>query len=235
MKSFPSWKKRYAAFLRNREWKSYICLNMEKRLYHVFYLGMDKGKAYEHPVPILRLKRKLPIPGGAVQISFAYLPEYGGKSFWKKNAKPWKEERLFRQMQALIQQAVQEYQCWDVVFAQDWKMNGSDLPFCLLAACLYQKRPFDTVYISFGQEDGMYEMEQMTELLIPYLPRLKQVFFVGRGHRLAESMADFLYEEYGMVMFYAEQVPRDGICITRAETWKFLDATVKNGYNTLVN
>lgn len=208
---------------------------MEKRLYHVFYLGMDKGKAYEHPVPILRLKRKLPIPGGAVQIYFAFLPEYGGKSFWRKNLKPWKQEKLFRIMQELIQQAVQELQCWEVVISPAWKMENNELPSCLLAACLYQKRPFDTVYLSFGQEDGMYEMEQMTELLTPYLPRLKHVYFVDKEHRLAESMADFLYEEYGMVMFYAERVPQDGVCVTKAETWKFLDATVKNGYNTLVN
>lgn len=208
---------------------------MEKRLYHVFYLGMDKGKAYEHPVPILRLKRKLPIPGGAVQIYFAFLPEYGGKSIWRKNLKPWKQEKLFRIMQELIQQAVQELQCWEVVISPAWKMENNELPSCLLAACLYQKRPFDTVYLSFGQEDGMYEMEQMTELLTPYLPRLKHVYFVDKEHRLAESMADFLYEEYGMVMFYAERVPQDGVCVTKAETWKFLDATVKNGYNTLVN
>lgn len=208
---------------------------MEKRLYHVFYLGMDKGKAYEYPVPILRLKRKLPIPGGAVQIYFAFLPEYGGKSFWRKNLKPWKQEKLFRIMQELIQQAVQELQCWEVVISPAWKMENNELPSCLLAACLYQKRPFDTVYLSFGQEDGMYEMEQMTELLTPYLPRLKHVYFVDKEHRLAESMADFLYEEYGMVMFYAERVPQDGVCVTKAETWKFLDATVKNGYNTLVN
>lgn len=204
-------------------------------MYHVFYLGMDHGKAYENMVPVRQLNRRLPIPGGAVQISYAVLPEYGKKRFWNKKYVPWKQDRLLIQMQQLKNRAQQEYSCWETVISPDWRMKNEELPSCLMAAYLYQKRPFDTFYITFGQEDGMYEMEQMTELLIPYLPRLKQVFFVGRKHRLAESMADFLYEEYGMIMMYTEQVPQDGIRITPEETWKFLDATVKNGYNTLVN
>lgn len=208
---------------------------MGKRLYHVFYIGMDQGKAYEQKVLIRQLKHRLKLPGGEIQLCYALFPQYSGKSMWKKKLKPWKPEKLLAAMNRLIEQALKEYECWEVVLSPDWNFKEEELPSCLMAACLYQKRPFDTFYVSFGQEDGMYEMEQMTELLVPYLPRLKQVFFIGRNHWLAESMSDFLYEEYGMVMMYTDHIPKNGISITQTETWKFLDAVVKNGYNTLVN
>ena len=46
---------------------------------------------------------------------------------------------------------------------------------------------------------------------------------------------NYLYEEYGMILLFDRRIPDGAVVIRRAQAWKFLDATVKNGYNTLVH
>ena len=87
----------------------------------------------------------------------------------------------------------------------------------------------------YRRNQGMQDAEQLMELLIPYLPRLKQVVWTGEEGTVSESLQNYLYEEYGMILLFDRRIPDGAVVIRRAQAWKFLDATVKNGYNTLVH
>ncbi len=213
---------------------------MSKRQYHIFYLMMQADGIYEKSVEIHEVKRHLPIPSGSVSLYYALWPEYRRKSLFRKKPKEWKVLELQKELEKLKGRAECDYDCWEMLYSRQfqekaWPMAAQDLPFCILQAWLYAQRPFDTLYLPEEWNQGMQDAEQLMELLIPYLPRLKQVVWMGEEGTVSESLQNYLYEEYGMILLFDRRIPDGAVVIRRAQAWKFLDATVKNGYNTLVH
>lgn len=213
---------------------------MSKRQYHIFYLTMQENGIFEKPIEIYEMKRKLPIPSGSVSLYYALWPEYRKKSLFRKKPKEWKIPELQKELEELKQKAECDYDCWEMLYSAQfrekaWPMAEEDLPFCILQAWLYAQRPFDTLYLPEEWNQGMQDAEQLMELLIPYLPRLKNVIWTGEDGTVSESLQNYLYEEYGMILLFDRKIPDGAVVIRRAQAWNFLDATVKNGYNTLVH
>lgn len=213
---------------------------MSKRQYHIFYLMMQENGVYQKPIEIYEVKRQLPIPSGSVSVYYALWPEYRKKSLFHKKFKEWKIPELQRELEELKGKAECDYDCWEMLYSAQfaekaWPMADQDLPFCVLQAWLYAQRPFDTLYLPEEWNQGMQDAEQLIELLIPYLPRLKNVVWTGEEGTVSESLQNYLYEEYGMILLFDRKIPDGAVVIRRAQAWKFLDATVKNGYNTLVH
>lgn len=213
---------------------------MSKRQYHIFYLMMQVDGIYHKPIEIYEVKRQLPIPSGSVSVYYALWPEYRKKSLFRKKPVKWKIPDLQKELEELKQKAECDYDCWEMLYSAQfqekaWPVEAQDLPFCVLQAWLYAQRPFDTLYLPEEWNQGMQDVEQLMELLIPYLPRLKNVVWTGEEGMVSENLQNYLYEEYGMILLFDRRIPDGAVVIRRAQAWKFLDATVKNGYNTLVH
>ena len=213
---------------------------MSKRQYHIFYLMMQADGIFEKPIEIYEVKRQLPVPSGSVSVYYALWPEYRKKSLFRKRFKEWKIPELQKELEELKQKAECNYDCWEMLYSAQfqekaWPMAAQDLPFCVLQAWLYAQRPFDSLYLPEEWIQGMQDAEQLMELMIPYLPSLKNVVWTGEEGTVSESLQNYLYEEYGMILLFDRKIPDGAVVIRRAQAWKFLDATVKNGYNTLVH
>ena len=213
---------------------------MSKRQYHIFYLMMQADGIYHKPIEIYEVKRKLSIPSGSVSVCYALWPEYRKESLFRKKPKEWKIPELQRELEELKQKAECDHDCWEMLYSAQfqekaWPVTEQELPFCVLQAWLYAQRPFDTLYLPEEWNQGMQDAEQLMELLIPYLPRLKNVVWTGEEGKVSESLQNYLYEEYGMILLFDRKIPGGAVVIRRVQAWKFLDATVKNGYNTLVH
>lgn len=165
-------------------------------------------------------------------------------------------DRRFRERLAYREIVLEEALQRDILHTAK-EVVRRDVPIELLATRLYASKPFEKVCVSLPTEGGDYQLEQAIYLLEPYLAGLQQVAFIGTNERLARHMEEYLYEEYGMLMTrerrptskslwldlreeeaYGNNVSsgRTGIkYINWSETLKFLDTTVKNGYNTKVN
>lgn len=213
---------------------------MAKRRYCVFYLETAREQVYQGRPPIYRIAREFPVPDGSVQICYAFLPEYRRKSFFRKRPIPYKPSELQKYLEELEQRALEEYGCREILFARDFGKEGGssmqqELPVCVLQAWLHAQRPFDTLCVTDGWGEGMYAMEQLFELLPPYLPRLRHVVWIGEENTVSENLKDYLYEEYGMILLFVKEIPPKAVVLQKTQAWKFLDATVKNGYNTLVH
>lgn len=213
---------------------------MAKHRYRIFYLETAWEQVYHGGPPIYRVARELPVPDGSVQICYAFFPEYRKKSFFRKRLIPYKPSELQKYLDELEQRALTECGCREILFARDFGKEGGgsmqqDLPTCVLQAWLHAARPFDTLYVTAEWGSGMYALEQLLELLMPYLPRLRQLVWAGEQNGISEDLESYLYEEYGMVLLFTETIPAEGIVLQKTQAWKFLDATVKNGYNTLVH
>lgn len=214
--------------------------NMAKSRYGIFYLEMAKGQVNQGELPIYRVARELPIPNGSVQIYYAFFPQYRKRSFFRKKLLEWKRAEARKCLDELEGRAMAECGCRELLFARDFeKESGEDiqqeLPLCLWQAWLHAQRPFDTLCITPEWDGGMYAVEQLLELIQPYLPRLKSVVFMGEENSVSENLKDYLYEEYGMILLFVGKIPEGAVVLQKAKAWKFLDATVKNGYNTLVH
>ena len=210
------------------------------RQYHICYLMMQMGGVYRDPIELHELKRPLPVPDGRVRVYFALWPEYRKQSFIRKKYKEWKLPELQTEMEKFRQKAGLMYDCWEILYEETfrdkaWSVTDQDLPLCVLQAWLYAQRPFDTVCLSDEWNRGMYDMQVLIDLLTPYLPRMKRVIWTGEEGTVSESLQNYLYEEYGMILLRDRRIPEGAVEIRRAQAWKFLDATVKNGYNTLVH
>ena len=210
------------------------------RQYHICYLMMQPGEIYRNPVELHELKRQLPIPDGRVRVYFAMWPEYRKRSLIRKKYKEWKSPELQAEMEKFRQKVGSSYDCLEILYEEAfqnkaWPVAGQELPLCVLQAWLHAQRPFDTVYLPNEWNQGMYDMQVLIELLTPYLPRLKRVIWTGEEGSASENLRNYLYEEYGMILLSDRKPPEGAVGIRRAQAWKFLDATVKNGYNTLVH
>ncbi len=215
-------------------------------------------------LPVRKIGREYPYllgkeraKAGRLQIYYVLLPEYSGKTFFTKKPKRWKGESARRLLEEAEERAVIGYDCREQVITPQLTKNPLWIPTELMAVCLYQCRPFDKLCISLPGEGREQEMDEALELLTPYLPRMKQVTFAGEEGENVGMLEDYLYGEFGIVMTRSAKVPDDRpwldlgedesqeTCpvkssgkikrISRRETLKFLDTTVKSGYNTKVD
>ncbi|MDE6203901.1 MAG: hypothetical protein K2G19_10540 [Lachnospiraceae bacterium] len=249
----------------------YICFSMETINKNIFYMGIASGQYPEKGgdmkklgLPVRKIGREYPYllgkeraRAGRLQIYYVLLPEYCGRTFFTGKPKRWKAETAQRLLEEAEERAIIGFDCQEQVMAAQLTKNLLQIPPELLAVCLYQYRPFDKLCISLPKESRDRELEEMLELITPYLPRMKQVTFAGEEGESAGLLEDYLYEEFGIVMTRAGKVPDDRPWldlqeggpqeadqtvfskklkhISRRETLKFLDTTVKSGYNTKVD
>lgn len=273
---------------RNRKQKCCISFPMEKEEKNIFYAGIAEGEwgkrreLCRKGLPVSRVSRKLPYltwegrnVQSELQIYFSLLPQYeksilGRYRFYKygKDAdfnKPiWEAETAAKLIGRAAEKAADTWGCRDCLLCPLLGGDG-ELPGEVMAAYLYQLRPFERVCIALP-EDGDYYVEQALWLLRPYLPRIRQAIVRNGESENGSRLREELYSEFGLVaMQTAEPLPgmvcldlrdekgsaegrlaeavkaaggktAEGFkCVDRDRTWKFLDTMVKNGYNTKVN
>ncbi|MDO4304250.1 MAG: hypothetical protein Q4D94_10065 [Bacillota bacterium] len=258
---------------------------MEKEEKNIFYAGIAEGEwgkrreLCRKGLPIRKMSRKLSYltyegrnVQAKLQVYFALLPQYeksilGRYRFYKYgkntdlNNPIWKAETAAKLVGQAADAAADAWGCRDHLLDPLLGGGKEELPGEVMAAYLYQLRPFDSVCILLP-EDGEYFAEQALWLLRPYLPRIRQAAVCNGESENGQRIREELYLEFGLVamqtvkplsgMVYldlrneAERLPEavklagdkpagDFKCVNRDRTWKFLDTMVKNGYNTKVN
>lgn len=220
----------------------------------------EKGqKPIKSGLPVKKAGREYPYLygqgrafAGRLSLSYGLLPQYMGRTFLTGKSRSWKREAVERIVEKTWQQA-QEKGSRQLILTPELGGSPDQIPPELLAVCLYRFRPFDKLGISLPEDGGEYGMEQALELITPYLPRMRQVALVGGDGPVAEKLERFLYEEFGIIMTKSKRIPSGYLFldlggeeqeadraffsgnsgrISRGEALKFLDTTVKNGYNT---
>lgn len=117
---------------------------------------------------------------GRLQIYHTLLPQYCGKTFFRGRPKQWKRESAAGLMEEAREKAMIRWDCREQLWTPELGENAEEIPRELLAACLYRCRPFDRLFVSLEEEDGEYGLGRALHLLQPYLPRMRQVMYVGR-------------------------------------------------------
>ncbi len=196
---------------------------------------------------------------GNIQIYYAFLPEYekGQNRFFKSlGPKKWTGQVVQELFGRASDRAREKYDCREWIYGPESGGEKEELPVELIANCLYRQRPFEKVCISLPDK-GEYAAEQALWLLAPYLSRIKRVALCGEEGLASELLGEELYAEYGIMMENSKRPEQDMLwldlrdnnerrdhvvgcssktkCVNSAETLKFLDTMVKNGYNTKVN
>lgn len=242
---------------------------MENDCKKIFYIGIAYGeypKKGQRPektgLPVRKLERDLPYLTGAgkrrfgkLRIYFSLLPEYAGKTFFHKRPRRWKEEKVRELIERTEEVSAGVLEWAEQIAPYGLDEDGIVLPTELWAACMYAQRPFENIGISFSKEAGEALGWQVIEMIAPYLPRIRQVFYQGDRNRAFEILEASLYEEYGIIMINDEKRNADalwldfsgsgygeadksiaaGKYLSCPEILKFLDTSVKNSYNTEVN
>jgi len=240
---------------------------MEKKEVKIFYLGIAKGKIYTGGRKIRKMGlpvRELPVrpeyPGGYLRIFYALLPEFAGRSVFKRKGRAWKAKDKQRIIQRTVNRAnIEGY--GEVLLSAELAGKAQEVPSELLAAYLHSHKPFEQVCICFSGDGGTFEAREAVVLLAPYLRRIRKVYFAGEEGSAAELFTDYLFYEYGIVPERKgkrhkeeEHVQSQWICldfyvgesekrpalpnlasylrINHAQALKFLDTRIKNGYNT---
>lgn len=219
--------------------------------------GMRRQDLCRQGLPILRLKRKLPYltMDGAkrrvehLQVFYALLPQYRRKRLLGKGYQAWSREEQRAILQKTAWRAERELDCresiwsWDEDLQEDILSPAADgipeLPMQLYAAYLYSLRPFEQICITLPEDCGGCLAQQLKELLLPYLPRIRKIAYDGEKSCVSEELEDFFYQEYGTLMQNIQTVPEEMIRLDFRTVWKntlkFLDTRIKSGYNTEVN
>ena len=194
---------------------------METNYSRLFYAGISYGEYPEAGsrlaktgLPIRKLRREFPYllgqdrrAVGKMQIYHALLPEHRGKTFWAQKPKPWKKETAERLLKEAGERALNRWDCREQIFASQLWDKAGEVPQELLAVCLYRCRPFDRLCISLDEEKGVCGISQALEILLPWLPKLRQVIYFGEESEAVLNLEDFLYGEFGIIMMKAECVP----------------------------
>lgn len=244
---------------------------METNYTRIFYAGIAYGaypedgrKLKREGLPIKKLGREFPYllgegckAKGRLQVYYALLPEYRGKALLTGRVKTWKGEAARRLLGEAGEKAVLTLECREQLLEPALDKKPAQVPIELVAVCLYCQRPFDKLCVTLPADGGEHDVQQIVELLGPYLPRMRQVIFIGDESMVYELLEDYLYGEFGIVMTKSRVAPshmpwldmgneETELCdretapgnlrhINRLEILKFLDTAVKNGYNTEVN
>lgn len=247
---------------------------METDYKKLFYVGIAYGaypqegkKLKRTGLPIKELEKEFPYLLGEgrmavkkMRIFYALLPEYSGKALITGKPKSWKVQVVRALLEDAQTRAERAFDCREQLLGQELSGNALQVPLELMAVYLYHQRPFDKICISLPDEGGEREIEQLKELLIPYLPRIRQVAFKGKESSLSNWLEEYLYDEFGIVMMGAHGELEDMLwlnlredmaenslqlrlekekaikrCVSPVMALKFLDTAVKNGYNTDVN
>ena len=214
---------------------------------------------------IRQVERRFPYPlwegrnlTAYVQIYFTLLPQYEKRLFSKDRI--WDLQEAGRLLERAGETAADLRECRERIFARELGGSGNDITKELLAVCLHRKRPFEQISIRLPQTGGE-EVDQAVWLLRPYLTRIRQIFLCGEWGEQMMDLEERLYREFGIMTQESLRPPegillldlrsgealtedggeqkgsgsRNGGCVNRTEALKFLDTTVKNGYNTGVN
>lgn len=212
-------------------------------------------------LPIKALEKRLEYPGGYVKVSYAMFPEFAGRGFWTKTGRAWKPKVKQPILQRTLESVRKETVYSEILLAPELSVEEQEIPLELRAAYLHRYAPFERVCVSFSGEGGTFEAREAVLLLSPYLKRIRTVMFDGEECGASEMFADYLYYEYGIMPERVHKASKRNSqisgemilldfggraaagkntlpflcsyrCINNAETLKFLDTTIKNGYNT---
>lgn len=244
---------------------------MEMNYFNLFYAGISEGgfpeagkKLIKTGLPVEKVEREFPYrlgsgrkEGGRLRIFYTLLPEYRGRTVWKKRPKRWKEQVAEQLIGDAMEKAFRELECREQIFSPKEGQSPQQVPPEVLAACLYRYRPFDRICVSLPEKEKRGCAEQAIELLAPYLSRMRQVMLIGGEESEAELLEDYLCEEFGIIMTKGWKVPSGTVWldlkegrseremlsgqsrglkyVNPREALKFLDTLAKNGYNTGVN
>ena len=224
---------------------------MEKESRAVYYVTTGKGKISERErMPVYHCDRTLSYPGGEIHVFFSFLPDSLEEEFRKKRKRRKREQQLLEAMERVTG--------WmngttEILFSDnlcrlfDREQSISDE---LYAAWLFQKlkgRSVPHFSLELPEEYGFLMREKVLFLLQPYLKRINRITFITKRwsldagdaeNEITEELADYFYEEYGILSGYAEK-PEAGSFYLKlsndAEILNFLDTAVKSGYNTKVD
>lgn len=196
-----------------------------------------------------------------LQLYFSLLPG----SFIKDMEKPRKKKKWMQKLMTAITFIRESMDCKpeDIIFSDRlFPVSGGkcELPEELFAAYLYDSRErysFKHMNITLPADCGLLTAESVIRLLNPYLSQINTVTFAGEETESTWMVEDYLYEEYGITAAYKRRPEKDTVWldfdnketeylisyafengiyrISRSEVLKFLDTTVKSGYNTKVN
>ncbi len=187
---------------------------METNYKKLFYMGIaydacpwDGRKLKKNGLPVKKLSREFPYLLGEgrtaaekLQVYFALLPEYGGKTLFGRKPKSWKADTAGRLLEEAQLRAERAFDCREHMMEPGLNGGRDQVLPELLAAYLYRQRPFDRICVSLPDEGGERELELAESLLCPYLPRIRQVVFRGKESGLSEGLEEYLYDEFGIVM-----------------------------------
>ncbi|MCM1125387.1 MAG: hypothetical protein NC429_02860 [Lachnospiraceae bacterium] len=235
---------------------------MEKEEKNIFYAAVAKGKSgkkrelLRDGLPIQKSGRKFPylfwegrnVTAG-LWIYSACLPQLEKKLFTEK---AWKRETAEKILDKTAKRAAGQFGCREQILNPELTGERGSLPIEIMAVCLYQRRPFHEICLSLPEEGGFY-VEQMMQLLCPYLSRIRKAVIYGAESENTYRLKEELYQEFGLVLTESaapdpemvwldlrEEKDRDSEMekgagteksVSRSGAWKFLDTTAKNGYN----
>lgn len=222
-------------------------------------------KQKKEAFPIMKLKEALRYEGGEVQVFFCLLPSWEEGKHRKKllqkrflltleKMRTIKEHNLYEDM--IMDHALRQ------IFGIT--KTAMQLPLALYGVCVREQRrktkttlQKDRISLSLPEDGGQLLTDNVLEILEPYLPRINEVIYVGEESEQSIRIEDYLLEEYGIVVSYSAKprkntmwidlqekkdekieryVSENGVYhLNSIEVRKFLDTTVKNGYNTKVN
>ena len=214
-----------------------------------------KGKR----LPVYKLNRTLPFPGGRLRIYFSLFGEEDVKIRKRRPERSLK--KLYRLLEEGISCVNREGFCEEVLVSEELRkilnMEKKEIPLPLWAVCLKEKAPFHRVSLLLPREGGGISTEKALELLKPYLSKINFISMLNEENEETRYLEDYFYEEYGLLAVYGKPPEKNTVwldlseeeeafsenylreknvrSVNRAETLKFLDTTVKNGYNTKVN
>lgn len=238
---------------------------MEKEEKNIFYITIaegEQGKRKEllcRGLPIQKSGRKFSylywdrrIVTAGFWIYSAHFPQFEKRLFGERS---WEPETAEKILDKTIERAVSRWGCREQIVNPVLTRGHGELPVEVMAACLYRYRPFDQICLSLPKE-GDYT-EQVMWLLRPYLSRIRKVAVCGPESESEYRIREELYQEFGLVLLTGGRPEPEMVWLDLREAkerkaekekgnqrikyvncsqaWKFLDTTVKNGYNTKVN
>lgn len=209
-------------------------------------------------LPIRAAENRLEYPGGYIKVFYAMLPEFSGRKLGSRKGKAWKPKVKQQLLQRTLEKVREESTYSEILLTSQLSLEKQEVPIELQAAYLHRHAPFDRVYVCFSGEGGTFEAREAILLLSPYLKRMRQVVLSGKESAATELFSEYLYYEYGIVperkrkmvgasgrasekpvvLDLGNRAAEEGVplgacqCINNEETLKFLDTTIKNGYNT---